>query len=87
MILLHLGGFGLGGIFSFYLTKNPKTAKTISIEVGMQNSGLGAVLARTHFLDPSTAIPSALSSLTHSLLGSLFATYFRKEPKKPAIVD
>ncbi|EOQ95062.1 sodium Bile acid symporter family protein [Leptospira wolbachii serovar Codice str. CDC] len=87
VILLHLGGFGLGGIFSFYLTKNPKTAKTISIEVGMQNSGLGAVLARTHFLDPSTAIPSALSSLTHSLLGSLFATYFRKEPKKPAIVD
>ncbi|TGM45473.1 bile acid:sodium symporter family protein [Leptospira vanthielii] len=87
VILLHLGGFGLGGIFSLYLTKNPKTAKTISIEVGMQNSGLGAVLARTHFLDPSTAIPSALSSLTHSLLGSLFATYFRKEPKKPAIVD
>lgn len=87
VVLLHLGGFGLGGIFSWFLTKNPKTAKTISIEVGMQNSGLGAVLAKTHFLDPSTAIPSALSSLTHSLLGSLFATYFRKEPKKPAIVD
>ncbi|PJZ44293.1 bile acid:sodium symporter family protein [Leptospira brenneri] len=87
VILLHLGGFGLGGIFSLYLTKNVKTAKTISIEVGMQNSGLGAVLARTHFLDPNTAIPSALSSLTHSLLGSLFASYFRREPKKPAIVD
>lgn len=87
VILLHLGGFTFGGIFSLYLTKNLKTAKTISIEVGMQNSGLGAVLARTHFLDPNTAIPSALSSLTHSLLGSLFATYFRKEPKKPAIVD
>ncbi|MCW7492602.1 bile acid:sodium symporter family protein [Leptospira sp. 2 VSF19] len=87
VILLHLGGFGFGGIFSWYLTKNAKTAKTISIEVGMQNSGLGAVLARTHFLDPNTAIPSALSSLTHSLLGSLFATYFRKESKKPTIVD
>ncbi|MCW7483053.1 bile acid:sodium symporter family protein [Leptospira kanakyensis] len=87
VILLHLGGFGLGGMFSWYLTKNAKTSKTISIEVGMQNSGLGAVLARTHFLDPSTAIPSALSSLTHSLLGSLFATYFRRELKKPAIVD
>ncbi|ABZ95982.1 Sodium-dependent transporter [Leptospira biflexa serovar Patoc strain 'Patoc 1 (Ames)'] len=87
VVCLHLGGFGLGGLFAWVLTRDAKISQTISIEVGMQNSGLGAVLAKTHFLDPNTAIPSALSSLTHSLLGSLFATYFRKEPKKPAIVN
>ncbi|TGL62622.1 bile acid:sodium symporter family protein [Leptospira jelokensis] len=87
VVCLHVGGFGLGGIFAWALTRDAKIAQTISIEVGMQNSGLGAVLAKTHFIDPNTAIPSALSSLTHSLLGSLFATYFRREPKKPAIVN
>ncbi|EOQ87074.1 sodium Bile acid symporter family protein [Leptospira yanagawae serovar Saopaulo str. Sao Paulo = ATCC 700523] len=87
VVCLHVGGFGLGGIFAWVLTRETKISQTISIEVGMQNSGLGAVLAKTHFLDPNTAIPSALSSLTHSLLGSLFATYFRREPKKPAIVN
>lgn len=87
VICLHLGGFGLGGFFAWVLTRDTKISQTISIEVGMQNSGLGAVLAKTHFLDPNTAIPSALSSLTHSLLGSLFATYFRKEMKKPTIVN
>lgn len=87
VISLHIGGFGLGGFFAWILTRDAKISQTISIEVGMQNSGLGAVLAKTHFLNPNTAIPSALSSLTHSLLGSLFATYFRKESKKPAIVD
>lgn len=82
VFLLHFGGFGLGGLIAWILTKNKETAKTISIEVGMQNSGLGAVLARTHFLDPSTAIPSAVSSLTHSLIGSVFASYFRVRREK-----
>ncbi len=82
VFFLHIGGFGLGGLFTWILTKNQSITKTISIEVGMQNSGLGAVLARTHFLDPSTAIPSAVSSLTHSLIGSVFASYFRVRREK-----
>jgi BASS family bile acid:Na+ symporter len=58
------------------------TARTISIEVGMQNSGLGAVLARTHFAaNPLTAVPSALSSVCHSLLGSLLAGWWRLRPE------
>lgn len=73
VFFLHLFGFGLGYFTSKLLLKNEAVARTIAIEVGMQNSGLGAVLAREHFPDPSTAIPSALSSLTHCLLGSAFA--------------
>jgi BASS family bile acid:Na+ symporter len=54
-------------------------ARTISIEVGMQNSGLGAVLAKTRFAaEPLTAVPSALSSVCHSLLGSLLAAWWRR---------
>src|SRR5690606_12906385 len=55
------------------------TARTISIEVGMQNSGLGVVLARQNFVDPLVAIPSAISSLCHSLIGSLLAAIWRRK--------
>ena len=45
----------------------------------MQNSGLGVVLARENFSSPLVAIPSALSSLIHSLLGSLFVSVFKNK--------
>src|SRR5690606_28105071 len=59
-------------------------ARTMSIEVGMQNSGLGVVLARRHFADPLTAVPGAISAVCHSVLGSLVAGYWRWRPEPPA---
>ncbi len=50
----------------------------VSIEVGMQNSGLGVVLARANFANPAVAIPSAISSLFHSLIASLLAAVWRR---------
>lgn len=77
--LVHSLGFLLGWtsakVFRF---SNPE-ARAISIEVGMQNSGLAAVLAKTHFsANPLTAVPAAISSVTHSLIGSLLAAIWRK---------
>lgn len=72
LLILHLCGFVLGYFFSRILLKNKAVSRTISIEVGMQNSGLGAVLARENFINPATAIPSAISSLVHSIYGSIF---------------
>jgi bile acid:Na+ symporter, BASS family len=82
VVSLHVGGFLLGYVFSKWILKNEVVARTISIEVGMQNSGLGAVLARGNFADPATAIPSAMSSLTHSLIGSLLASIWRSVSDK-----
>lgn len=75
---LHAGGFLLGYVLSRLLGAEVIPARTISIEVGMQNSGLGAVLARQNFADPRFAIPSALSSLFHSLIASLLAAAWRR---------
>jgi BASS family bile acid:Na+ symporter len=47
----------------------------------MQNSGLGAVLARENFTNPATAIPSAISSLVHSIYGSIFVSVFKEKSK------
>lgn len=79
LFCLHLFGFVLGFFVSFLIFKNWKVAKTISIEVGMQNSGLGVVLARENFSNPGVAIPAAISSLIHSLLGSFFVRLFKKK--------
>ncbi|MBG0789195.1 MAG: bile acid:sodium symporter family protein [Desulfovibrionaceae bacterium] len=45
-----------------------RDARTIAIEVGMQNSGLGVALAVKHF-GAVTALPGALFSLWHNLSG------------------
>jgi len=76
LLLLHGGGFALGYLASRALGLSERKARTNSIEVGMQNSTLGAVLAATH-IGPLAAVPCALSAITHSLLGSLLAGFWR----------
>ena len=51
-------------------------------EVGMQNSGLGTVLANKHFANPVTgvalaAVPCAISAVCHSVIGSALAAVWR----------
>jgi bile acid:Na+ symporter, BASS family len=75
---LHSGGFVLGYTLSRVLRADVPAARTISIEVGMQNSGLGVVLATQNFASPLFAIPSAISSLFHSLIASALAGLWRR---------
>jgi len=55
--------------------------KAISIEVGMQNSGLGASLANAHF-SPLAAVPSAIFSVWHNISGALLANWFSTMEEK-----
>ncbi|MCB1140057.1 MAG: bile acid:sodium symporter family protein [Leptospiraceae bacterium] len=81
-VLLHLGGFVLGYLISrIVLRLQPDVegmSRTISIEVGMQNSGLGVVLARNHFSMAVVALPPAVSSVVHSLIGSALSVLWRR---------
>ena len=79
VVILHICGFFFGYVGAKILTKNEQVARTVSIEVGMQNSGLGAVLARQNIPHPAAAIPSAISALTHCMIGSLCAYIWGKE--------
>ena len=79
VLSLHLAGFGLGYLLARWLTGRESVARTVSIEVGMQNSGLGAQLARANFpAFPSVAVPSALSALTHCVYGSVVAAIWQR---------
>jgi len=85
VFLLHTGGFALGYFFSRLLRCDELTSRTISVEVGMQNSGLGAALARAHFTAlPLAALPCAISATFHSVIGSVLAGYWRMRPVKEA---
>lgn len=77
---LHAAGFALGYVFPGCFGYGATVRRTISIEVGMQNSGLGAVLAQRHFADPLTALPAALSATFHSVIGSALAALWRRRP-------
>ena len=83
VVLLHFFGFLLGYILSRALKLEEKDAQTISIEVGMQNSGLATELARSNFSNYALAtVPGAISALTHCILGSIAAGLCRTKNQK-----
>lgn len=88
-LALHILGFLLGYVVGRVLGYPITIARTVSIEVGMQNGGLAAVLAKKNFpLDPLTAVPAVFSGVAQNLVGSLVAAYWRARPvsdsEKPA---
>lgn len=82
---LHAIGFGLGYGVMALLGRDEAMRRTVSVEVGMQNSGLGASLAKTHFAEFALApVPAAISAVFHSIIGSLLAVWWRRSVPKDA---
>jgi len=83
VFLLHSGGFALGWLMARLFGYDEIIRRTVSIEVGMQNSGLGVVLAKNNFpAMPDAATPCAISAVFHSVIGSLLAGVWRLLPPK-----
>lgn len=79
-VILHnglglIGGYWGGRLFGF----DKSICRTLALEVGMQNSGLAAVLG-TNFFGPMAAIPGAIFSLWHNISGSFLAGYWSTKP-------
>lgn len=80
VFLLHAGGFGLGYLAGRLLGWDERRGRTLSIEVGMQNSGLASSLAQRHFpTEPSAAAVGAVSAVFHSVIGSALAGWWRRK--------
>lgn len=81
VVAVHAIGFAVGYAFAWLFGYDRVVSRTVSIEVGMQNSGLGVVLAQRHFpAEPLTAVPCAISSVVHSVIGSVLAGWWRMRP-------
>lgn len=70
----NLCGYALGYCAAKLCGMNLAKAKAVSIEVGMQNSGLAVSLAMVHF-GAAAAIPSAIFSVWHNISGSIAANW------------
>jgi bile acid:Na+ symporter, BASS family len=77
-VVLHNGaGLTLGYLAGRVITGDERTARTLAIEVGMQNSGLAVALAVKYF-GATAALPGALFSVWHNLSGSMLAAIWSR---------
>ena len=74
-LLGYASGFGLGKL----LRLTPEKTKALSIEIGMQNSGLATSLAGTAFSHLAMAtVPGAIFSVWHNISGAVLAAFYRR---------
>jgi len=80
-VLLHVFGFILGYAVARLLGHSDRTARTVSIEVGMQNGGMAAMLAKKNFpTEPLAAVPAVFSGVVQNILGSIIAAWCKRHP-------
>ncbi len=80
VVLHNVCGLGLGYLIGRMLRLSEPKMRAISIEVGMQNSGLASSLATIHFAAyPLATIPGAIFSVWHNISGAVVAFLYRKK--------
>ena len=79
VVLHNLSGLALGYLIGKLLHMPAAKRKAISIEVGMQNSGLASGLATLHFaVYPMATIPGAVFSVWHNISGAVVARIYAR---------
>ena len=79
VVLHNVCGLSLGYLIGRVLNLSDPKKRAISIEVGMQNSGLANSLATLHFAAyPLATIPGAIFSVWHNISGAIVAYFYRK---------
>jgi len=68
-----LSGYGVGSAFRMEVRRR----RTLAIEIGMQNAGLGTILARDH-ISPEAAIPAAMFVFICIITASLLAEVWQR---------
>ena len=86
VVMLHnVCGYALGYLAGRLLGLTKEQMRTLSIEVGMQNSGLATSLATMHFAAmPMAAVPGTVFSVWHNISGAVYANILARtaESKK-----
>ena len=80
VVMLHnILGLTVGYLIGLLLKMTPAKRRAISVEVGMQNSGLASSLATLHFATfPMATVPGAVFSVWHNISGAVVARFFAR---------
>jgi len=86
VVLLNVAGMLGGYVFGILIRLSEAGKRTLAIEIGMQNAGMGVILALTHFKDQAgAALPSAIFATWCIVSASLFTlTPYRSKNEKTA---
>ena len=85
VVLHNVCGLGAGYLIGTLLRLTPAKRRAISVEVGMQNSGLASSLATLHFAAyPLATIPGALFSVWHNISGAIVAKLYSRKSSERA---
>ncbi len=89
VVMLHnVLGYALGYLVGRVLRLTKEQMRTLSIEVGMQNSGLASSLATVHFASmPLAAVPGAVFSVWHNISGAVYANILARSAGAGADAD
>ncbi|MBA8823066.1 BASS family bile acid:Na+ symporter [Saccharopolyspora lacisalsi] len=79
VVLHNACGMALGYFAAKAVGLTEAARRAVSVEVGMQNSGLAASLATVHFT-PLAALPAAVFSVWHNLSGATVASFWSRRP-------
>ncbi len=84
VVMLHnICGLTMGYVVGKVLRLSHDKCSAISIEVGMQNSGLASSLATVHFaMYPMSTVPGAIFSVWHNLSGAIVAKIYAKQQER-----
>ena len=84
VVMLHnLCGYALGYGVGKVLGLSRDQMRTLSIEVGMQNSGLATSLATVQFATmPLAAVPGTVFSVWHNISGAIYANILARTAKE-----
>ena len=85
-VLVHhvlglVAGYGIAKLFHF----NEEKTRALSLEVGLQNSGLSCTLANSAFPGTLAILPCVLATVIHQVVGPIVANLFAaRDNKAPA---
>jgi BASS family bile acid:Na+ symporter len=85
VVLLNVGGLYAGHLLGLLFKLGVPQRRTLSIEIGMQNAGLGSVLAISNF-GPRAAVPTALFVYVSIFTAAIMCEYWKRKAR-PGILN
>ena len=81
LLLLNVSGYVAGWTGSRLMRLDTRKRRALTLEIGMQNAGVGTILALSLFPDPAVAIPTAVYTFGCMFTGTLLASWWNsREP-------